>query len=67
MKGFSWYGVRIMAEPTSTIRDLYPNCTEEELAKAEENFERYLGLVLQIYERLESQGELSEIDEHTEK
>ena len=45
-----------------TIRDLYPNYTDEELAEAEDNIERYLALVLRIYERreLERAGRLTE-------
>ena len=41
-----------MDEPP-TIRDLYPDYTEQELAQAECNLERYLVLVLRIYERRE--------------
>ena len=40
-----------MEEPT--IRDLYPDYTEEQLQEAENNIERYLELVLRIYERRE--------------
>ncbi|MEI6396762.1 MAG: hypothetical protein WCO48_01690 [Candidatus Taylorbacteria bacterium] len=40
-----------MDEPT--IRDLYPDYTEEQLQEAEDNIERYLVLVLRIYERRE--------------
>ena len=43
---------------TPTIRDLYPSFTDEQLAEVEDTLERYLALVLRIYERLESQGEL---------
>lgn len=42
-------------EPTPTIRDLYPHYTEKELAEAEDNLERYLTLVLRIFERRELQ------------
>ena len=38
---------------TPTIRDLYPNLTEEELEQAERNLNDYLLLVLQIFERRE--------------
>jgi len=41
--------------PVPTIRDLYPNYTEKELAEAEDNIERYLTLVLRIFERQELQ------------
>jgi len=37
------------------IRDLYPGFTQEELSKAEENLDRYLALVLRIFERTESE------------
>jgi hypothetical protein len=36
-----------------TIRDLYPHFTEKDLAEAEDNLERYLTLVLRIFERME--------------
>ena len=38
-----------------TIRDLYPHFTDEQLAEAEDNLERYLALVLSIFERRELQ------------
>lgn len=38
---------------TPTIRDLYPQFTDEELAEAEDNLDQYLTLVLRIFERLE--------------
>ena len=41
---------------TPTIRDLYPHLTERELAEAEDNIERYLTVVLRIFERLESEA-----------
>lgn len=36
-----------------TIRDLYPHYTDKQLAEAEDNLERYLILVLRIFERRE--------------
>lgn len=39
-------------EHIPTIRDLYPHLSEEQLKEAEEHFERYLELVLRIYERI---------------
>jgi hypothetical protein len=42
-------------QPFPTIRDLYPHYTEKELAEAEDNLERYLTLVLRIFERRELQ------------
>jgi len=40
-----------------TIRNLYPDLNEEELKEAEENMERYLELVLRIYERIRGDPE----------
>lgn len=37
---------------TPTIKDLYPHLNDEELKIAEENLDRYLALVLRIFERL---------------
>lgn len=42
-------------DPIPTIRDLYPHYAEKELAEAEDNLERYLTLVLCIFERRELQ------------
>lgn len=39
-------------EEDITIRDLYPHLNDEELKEAEENLERYLELILRIYERI---------------
>lgn len=41
-------------KPQVTIRDLYPGLTDEELQEADENLERYVELVLRIYERIRS-------------
>lgn len=43
-----------MAEPTKEIRieDLYPHFTKEQLKDAEERLDRYLELVLRMYERV---------------
>jgi hypothetical protein len=38
--------------PSQSIRNLYPHLTDAELAEAEVNLDRYLALVLRIYERL---------------
>ena len=35
-----------------SIRDLYPQLSDEDLRNAEERFDRYIALVLRIYERL---------------
>lgn len=44
-----------------TIRDLYPHLNDEQLAEVEEAWDRYLELVLRIFERLESEGRLDSI------
>jgi hypothetical protein len=46
-----------------TIRDLYPHFTDEQLAEAEDNLERYLTLALGIFERreLERAEKLTEV------
>lgn len=43
--------------PTPTIRDLYPHLSEKELTEAEDNLDRYLALVLRIFERVESEAD----------
>lgn len=35
-----------------SLRDLYPEMNEAELRQAEENLERYLALVLRIFDRV---------------
>ena len=40
-------------KPAPTIRDLYPHFTDEQLAEAEDAHDRYLAIVLRIFERLE--------------
>lgn len=40
-----------------TIRDLYPDLTDDELAAAEENLDRYVAVVLSIYERIRENPE----------
>ena len=39
------------ADPT--IRNLYPDFSEKEVAEAEDNLHRYLALVLRMFERKE--------------
>jgi hypothetical protein len=39
-------------KPAPTIRDLYPHLSERELAVAADNLERYLALVLRLFERM---------------
>ena len=48
-----------MEEPRQklTIHDLYPDQSEDWLKEAEENLERYLELVLRIYQRLREDPE----------
>ena len=40
-------------KPAPTIRDLYPHFTDEQLAEAEDAHDRYLAIVLRIFEHLE--------------
>ncbi len=40
-----------------TIRDLFPNLSSQELKEAEENLDKYLLLVLSIFERIGSQND----------
>jgi len=42
--------------PSPSIRDLYPDLTDKELTEAEDNLERYLALVLRIFERVEAES-----------
>jgi hypothetical protein len=35
-----------------TIRSLYPELTDEECREAEENLDRYIDLILRMYERI---------------
>jgi hypothetical protein len=44
-------------KPAPTIRDLYPDFTDEQLAEAEDNLEQYLLLMLRIYERIHGDPE----------
>ena len=50
---------RMDEKPAPTIRDLYPYLNDDQLAEVEDTWERYLALVLRIFERLESQTDLS--------
>ncbi len=49
-------------KPAPTIRDLYPHLNDEQLAEVEDTWERYLALVLRIFERLESQTDSPVVD-----
>ena len=42
-------------DPKTSSRDLYPHLSEKELSEAEDNLDRYLALVLRIFERRESE------------
>jgi len=42
------------AEVAPTIHELYPGLDQEQAAKAEENLEHYLDLILRIFGHLES-------------
>ena len=46
-------------ERVPTIRDLYPDLNDAELAEAEDNLDRYIALVAGIVERLEREGHLT--------
>lgn len=48
---------RPFKEQDITIHDLYPRLDEEQLKEAEENLERYLELVLRIYERIQKDSQ----------
>jgi hypothetical protein len=43
-------------EQPITLRDLYPDFSDQQLEEAEANLERYLGVMLRIAERLRSEG-----------
>jgi hypothetical protein len=52
-----WRGISLKAtmqnkrqEEPITMRDLYPHLNEEQLKEAEENFERYIEVALEVYE-----------------
>ena len=44
-----------------TVRDLYPGLSERELTEAEANLERYLALVLRIFERMEANPQADQL------
>ena len=45
----------MITEAAPTIRKLYPDLNDAELLQAEDNLDRYLALVLRVFERLESE------------
>lgn len=44
---------RMEKKPTPTLRDLYPQLTDEQLAEVEDTLEQYLAVALEIFERRE--------------
>lgn len=42
-----------------TLRDLYPDLNDDQLAEVEDTWERYLAFVMRIFERLETQTDIS--------
>jgi hypothetical protein len=42
--------------PPITLRDLYPEVSEDQLKEAEFNIERYLAVMIRIASRLRSEG-----------
>jgi hypothetical protein len=42
-------------DPLVTLRKLYPHLSEVDLVIAKENIDRYLALVLRIFERVEAE------------
>ena len=42
------------------LRELYPHLSDEELRESEENLNRYLNVVLRIYERIKTENDTSE-------
>jgi hypothetical protein len=47
--------------PAPTIRDLYPGLSDDQLAEVEYTLERYLALVLRIFERVESETDAAAV------
>ena len=51
------YGVWTMQpNQPKTLRDLYPNLTDQQLEDAEANLERYLAVMMRIAARLQAEG-----------
>lgn len=48
-------------ESGPTIRDLYPRLSDKELIEVEETLERYLALVLRIFERTEAEAQADQL------
>ena len=45
-----------MTEVPSTVEDLYPNLSAEQLGEADANLERFLAVMLRIAARLQAEG-----------
>jgi len=52
-----------MEKSAPTIGDLFPGYTEEQLVEAEDALDRYLTFVWRIFERLESEWRLRELEQ----
>lgn len=50
-----------MDKVTPQTRESYPHLTEAELQRAQENLERYIALVLRIFESIESHPQGSQL------
>lgn len=54
------YGFRMVEDFNNrtpiTIRDLYPNMSDAELAEAEANLKAYVAVIVRIYDRLKAEG-----------
>jgi hypothetical protein len=53
---FPRYGSYAMQGRPITIRDLYPEMNDEELAEAEANLRRYVAVIVRIHDRLKAEG-----------
>ena len=42
--------------PPTTIHDLYPDLTDQELEEAQANLRRYLGVLIRMAERFSAEG-----------
>lgn len=52
-----------MSKSKTTIGELYPELSDDELTEVERNLDRYVELIFRIYERLESEGKMPLNDE----
>lgn len=44
-------------ESITTLKDLYPYLTDEEIKESEKNLERYLDVILRIFKRIHGDSE----------